>query len=561
VSVQRVSPFFNRATAAIVFGLISCAFAQNKDLRVLAINDFHGRISEGQKIGDRPVGGAAILASYLKSEITGNEDRTVIAEIGDLVGASEPASSLLQDEPAVMFFNYLGNGNCPASNRLDPYNNLVGCLGNHEFDRGTDELSRLINGGNHSKGPFLENPWKGAQFPVICANALNAETGMPLVYPYAVKKLKNSSIKVAFIGAILKETPSMVSASGVRGLVFVNEAQAINQQVKILRENLGIHAFIVLLHQGDCQTYYSGPTDSTKEIPDRALKNIVFTLDDDVDVVCAAHAHCFTNALVANRNGRKILVTQAFAKGTAYVKIELKIDTLTRDVVSKTARTITAYADSGPGLTPDSAIAVMVQSAKNIVAPITGKVIGTATCAISAKQNSAGESALGDLIADAQRSAMSTDFAFMNPGGVRANLDSGTVTWGELYTIQPFGNYCVSMGLTGRQIYGVLNAQWADPSDVKMLQISGLSYTWDNGRPPNDRVIEICKNGVSINKNATYSVMVNSFLSTGGDNFSAFKNGTNNKNGPNDIDALVNYISKLPQPFAKTIDGRIVRRN
>jgi 5'-nucleotidase len=117
------------------------------------------------------------------------------------------------------------------------------------------------------------------------------------------------------------------------------------------------------------------------------------------------------------------------------------------------------------------------------------------------------------------------------------------------------------MGLTGRQIYGVLNAQWADPSDVKMLQLSGLSYTWDNGRPPNDRVIEIRKNGVSINKNATYSVTVNSFLSTGGDNFSAFKNGTNNKNGPIDLDALVNYLSKLPQPFTKTIDDRIVRRN
>jgi 5'-nucleotidase len=561
VKDQRASPFFNRAAFIIVFCLFTCAFAQFKDIHILAINDFHGRISEGQKIGDRPAGGAAILASYLKSEIAGNEDRTVIAEIGDLVGASEPASSLLQDEPAVMFFNYLGNGNCPASNRLDPYNNLVGCLGNHEFDRGTDELFRLINGGNHSKGPFLENPWKGAQFPVICANALNAETGMPLVYPYAVKKLKNSSVKVAFIGAILKETPSMVSASGVRGLIFVDEAQAINQQVKILRENLGIHAFIVLLHQGDCQTYYSGPTDSTKEIPDRALKNIIFTLDDDVDVVCAAHAHCFINALVPNKNGAKILVTQAFAKGTAYAKIDLKIDTLTRDVVSKTARIITAYADAGPGLTPDSTVTVMVQNAKKMVAPITDRLIGTATHAISAKQNSAGESALGDLIADAQRSVMSTDFAFMNPGGVRANLDSGTVTWGELYTIQPFGNYCVSMGLTGRQIYDVLNAQWADPSDVKMLQISGLSYTWDNGRPPNDRVIEIRKNGVSINKNATYSVTVNSFLSTGGDNFPAFKNGTNNKNGPNDIDALVNYISKLPQPFAKTIDGRIVRRN
>jgi 5'-nucleotidase len=561
VNDQKVSSFFNRAAATIVFGLVSCAFAQYKDLRILAINDFHGRISEGQKIGDRPVGGAAVLASYLKSEITGNEDHIIIAEIGDLVGASEPASSLLQDEPAVMFFNYLGNGNRPTSDRPDPFNNLVGCLGNHEFDRGTDELFRLINGGNHPKGPFLENPWKGAQFPVICANALNAETGMPLVYPYVVKKLKNSSMKVAFIGAILKETPSMVSASGVKGVLFVDEAQAINQQVKILRENLGIRAFIVLLHQGDCQTFYNGPTDSMKEIPGRVLKEIVLKLDDDVDVVCTAHAHCFTNALVANRNGRKILVTQAFAKGTAYAKIDLKIDTLTRDVVKKTAQIITVYGDNGPGLAPDSSVTKLVQNAKKMVAPITDRIIGTASHAISARQNIAGESALGDLIADAQRSIMSTDFAFMNPGGIRANLDSGTVTWGELYTIQPFGNYCVSMDLTGRQIYDVLNAQWADSSDPKILQISGLSYLCDNNRQSIDRVVDVRRNGVSINKNATYSVTVNSFLSTGGDNFSTFKTGTNKKNGPIDLDALVNYISKLPQPFAKTIDGRIVRRN
>ena len=152
--MSRFISFIKHADLSIVFVLLSGVFAQSKDVRILAINDFHGHISEGQKIGDRPVGGAAVLASYLKSEIAGNEDQTFIVEAGDLMGASEPASSLLQDEPTVMFFNFLGNGNRPLSDRLDPFNNLVGCLGNHEFDRGTDELLRLINGGNYPKGPF-----------------------------------------------------------------------------------------------------------------------------------------------------------------------------------------------------------------------------------------------------------------------------------------------------------------------------------------------------------------------------------------------------------------------
>ena len=547
--------------AAVFLCVVLGGRAQEIDFRVLAVNDFHGRISEGQKIGERPVGGAAVLASYLKSEIAGREGRAVIAEVGDLIGASEPASSLLRDEPAIMFINCLGNAaGLGQGGRADPSNNLVGCLGNHEFDAGTDELLRILNGGNNAKGLFLENPWKGAQFQVTCANALNKETGAPLVCPFIVKKLKKSSLRVAFIGAVLKATPSMVSADGIRDLVFVDEAQAINQQVKFLRENLGIHTFIVLLHQGDCQAPYPGQTDSTKTLADGALKNIIFNLDDDVDVVCAAHTHCFLNALVPNNHGVKILVTQAFAKGTAYARIDLKIDTLTKDVIAKTARIITAFGDSGPGLTPDSAALALVQKARALVAPLTNRVIGKSARALPAKQNGAGESALGDAIADAQRSAMGTDFAFMNPGGIRADLDSGAVTWGELYTVQPFGNYCVSMDLTGSLIYDALNAQWADSSNVKMLQISGLRYSWDAGRPVNNRVVDIQKNGVSIKRNAVYSVTVNSFLAAGGDNFSVFKAGTNRKNGPKDPEALVDYLSKLPQPFIITSDGRILCR-
>ena len=544
--------------AAIFLCFVFGSHAQAIDICVLAVNDFHGRISEGQKIGDRPVGGAAVLASYLKSETAESRGRTVIAEVGDLIGASEPASSLLDDEPAIGFFNALGNA--ATLDRLDPANNLVGCPGNHEFDKGVNDLLRLLGGGAPHKGRFVEGLWKGAEFQVTCCNVLDKKTGEPIFCPFVVKKFKNTSLQIAFIGAVLQETPSMVSAPGIQNLIFAPEASAINRQVKFLREKSGVGIFVVLLHQGACQPVYFGPTDSMASVPDGALKRIIYALDD-VDVVCTAHTHCFTNALVANEHGAKILVTQAFSKGTAYARIDLKIDTLAKRVVSKTARIITAYGDSGPGLTPDSGVAALVQKAKTMVAPLTNRVIGKSTRALVAKQNGAGESALGDAIADAQRSAMGTDFAFMNPGGIRADLDSGTVTWGELYTIQPFGNYCISMDLSGSRIYDALNAQWADSSNVKMLQISGLRYSWDASRPVNGRVVDIQKNGVPIKRNAVYSVTINSFLASGGDNFSVFKAGTNRKNGPKDPEAFVDYLSKLPQPFTITIDGRILRRN
>ncbi len=145
----------------------------NAKIKLLAINDFHGQISSGQKISGHPVGSAPVLAAYLESAEIGIEDNTIILHTGDLVGASPADSALLQDEPSLMFFNMLGNRYCKTFFRMDPRNNIVGTVGNHEFDEGVPEMRRLIYGGNHAKGPFLEDHWKGAAFPYVCANVVN----------------------------------------------------------------------------------------------------------------------------------------------------------------------------------------------------------------------------------------------------------------------------------------------------------------------------------------------------------------------------------------------------
>lgn len=513
-------------------------------VKLLAINDFHGQLSAGRRVGARPVGGAGVLAAYLRSAQAGREDETILLHAGDHVGASPPASALLQDEPAISFLNQLANEHCrhPERERDErakwhPRCSVVGTLG------------------NHADGPFLEDPWRGARFPYVSANVVDAITGEPILPPYVIKRI--DGMPVAFIGAVLWATPTIVTPSGVAGVRFLDEAEAINRYIPELRRQR-VRAIVVLIHQGGRQNLYAGPTSPTAPAVTGDIVGIVERLDDEVDVVVAGHWHGFTNALLPNRNGKPILVTQAFSAGTAYGDIDLEISRASRDVVAKSAAIVTTWADEGPGLAPDFAAQQLAAAAEEKVAPL----VNQAAADIRRSANRAGESALGNLIADAQRAAaMGTDFAFMNPGGIRADIAAGDVTWGELFAVQPFGNSLVRMDLNGQQVVDLLNQQWAGPPFPRILQISGLSYLWDTARPASERVVAVYKDGAPLDPAARYSVTVNSFLADGGDNFTVLRDGTNRAGGPMDLDALIEYIKGLPQPFSAAIESRIERLN
>lgn len=538
------------------------------NLKLLGINDFHGQLSAGTVSG-RPAGGAAVLATYLKAAAGSAKDGSLIIHAGDHVGASPPNSALLQDEPAISFLNLLANEYCryPSASsalphwaraHLMPRCNIVGTLGNHEFDEGVAELQRLVNGGNSSEGPFLEDPWRGAKFPYVSANVVAADSGEPLFAPYTIKIV--DGVRIGVIGAVLEETPTIVTASGVAGVQFLDEAASINQYVSELRSQ-GVHAIVVTIHKGTSQTSFTGQTDADVQNLSGAVVDVVKQLDDDVDVVISGHTHSFTNALVANNNGKAILVTQAFSASTAYGDIDLAISRKSGDVVEKSAAIVTTWADAGVGLSPDGEVAKLVAAADYEVAPLVNQVVGVASTSLTRTQNSAGESALGNLIADAQRLVTGVQFSFMNPGGIRADLDAGEVTWGELFTVQPFGNDLVSMDLSGAQIKTLLEQQWQGSSS-RMLQISGLRYVWDANRAVDDRVTQVLDaNGTPLDAAATYRVTVNSFLVGGGDSFTILTQGTNRVVGPVDIDALVTYVGGLAQPFTATIEDRIQRLN
>ena len=243
---------------------------------------------------------------------------------------------------------------------------------------------------------------------------------------------------------------------------------------------------------------------------------------------------------------------------TAFGEIDLKIDRISGDVVEKAASIVTTFADVAPGDIPDPQVLALVQQAEEITAPLVNQLVGNAAVDITRAETAAGESALGNLIADAQRAATGADIAFMNPGGIRADLLAGEVTWGELFSVQPFGNSLVTMDLTGQQIIDLLNQQWLGQPLPRIMKPSGIRYTWDPEIPEgSNRIVTAEVGGAPLALTASYRVTVNSFMAAGGDNFTVLLSGTNRVGGDVGLDALIAYIAGLPQPFSAAIEGRI----
>lgn len=536
----RVGP----TTAAGDAGLVA--------LQILAINDLHGHLAaDGFALSGRAVGGAAVLAAHLHLAQM-DSTPTFIVHAGDLVGASPAISALLQDEPTLDFFAMLGNEHCRGQG-ADPRCNLLGTLGNHEFDEGRDELLRLLRGGDHVRGPFLARPYRGAGFPYVCANVLELGSRAPLVSPALVREV--GGVRLGFIGAVVRDTPSLVFPEAVAGLRFLDEASAINEQAERLRAQ-GVRALVVLIHEGGEQAPYAGPTRGDAALSGH-FADLVSRLNGEIDVVVSGHAHAFTNALLPNAAGAPVLVTQALSYGRAYADIELWLDRNSGDVVRKTARILPTYADA---VTPDPRVEALVAAADAVVQDTVRQPVATAAVALPAEANVDGESALGNLIADAHRAAMGADVGLMNQGGIRADLPAGLVTWGDLFAIQPFGNPLVRVTLSGQELVALLEQQWPLAGRSHRLQVSGLRYVWDPERPRGSRVLSVeLASGAPLRLEQRYTVAVNGFLASGANGFDALVRGDARVVGDSDLEALVQYLSRFKSPFGPPSAGRVRR--
>jgi len=525
-------------------------------VKILGINDFHGQISSGRFFKNQPVGGAAVLAAYLKQAQLGLEEQTLITIMGDQVGASPPSSGLLHDEPSIIFTNTLGNSHCNQTNRLDPQCNIVATVGNHEFDKGQRAMLDLIYG---TDKPPTDNwialpNYPGASYPYISANIVDAKTHKPVFPPYVIKKVKG--IRIAFIGAVLKNAADSMFPANAEGIEFLDEVESINQYIPEVKEQ-GATAIVVIMHEGGNQIPYEGDTKTSTQV-EGSINAIVQDLDDDIDVVMGGHTHQFLNAYLSNKNGKSMLVTQANSYSSSFADVTLRIDPTTGKVAQKSARIVNTFANRWPGTVPDEQALQIVSLAENTVAPKINSYVGTLQNEVSRKENADGECTIGNLIADALKSEMNTEIGLTNPHGLRDDLRPGIISWGQIYSVLPFSNNILTVTLSGEDIYALLEQQWMG-SYSNMLQISGITYTYDPSKPVGKRIVKIMHHDKPLNKLHTYTIATPDFLATGGGIFSVMKRSKLIKIGENDHDTLVNYIKKLPQPFAVEIEGRIKR--
>lgn len=576
------------ATAAFLLALGGCATTQPRvaapvEVKLIAFNDFHGNLQPPKASVDHPApgpeairvpaGGAAYLASAIAT-LRSQSDNNLVLSAGDMIGASPLVSALFLDEPTIHAMNLI---------RVD-YN----AVGNHEFDRGQAELLRMQNGGcekNTVRQPCAVEPFPGARFGFLAANVVRQD-GSTLFPAYAIRSFGKGAreVKVAIIGMTLKETPTVVTPAGVAGLSFRDEAETVNALIPKLKAQ-GADAIVVVVHQG----VYSklGYDDRSCGAIEGDLLPILDRLDPAVDVVTSGHTH---HAYVCDYGrinpARPFLLTSGGSYGRLVTDIDLTIDPAAGRVVAKRARNIivqseaftgprgeTPLTDAVPRYPAEPAVAALVERYAEAAEPIAARAVGRLAGPALKSANEHGESVLGNLVADAQLAATQSAadggarIALMNPGGVRADLvpaADGGISFGQLFAAQPFANMMVVKSLTGRQLRSVLEQQFASGSNTAanpyiLSPSHNLRFAFDLSKPEGQRVVLLTVDGQPVRDEAIYRVAMNNFLAGGGDNFTAFREGTDSTGGVQDVEALEAYIAaagSLAPPALGRVENR-----
>jgi len=537
-----------------VAALAGCAWRQQappsappgtQEIQLVTLNDFHGNIEASKYVwasaytpDERTIqaGGIDTIGAALQAWRK-QDPQLLLVGAGDLIGASPAMSSMWADEPTIGAMNLLGM--------------RASSVGNHEFDQGRMELLRQQKGGCASPRPDkackFEGTYDGAKFQYLAANVIDMVTRKPVLPAYKIETAHG--VKIGFIGTVLRDTAESALASGIAGLDFVDEADAINRQLPELRKQ-GVGVFVVLIHQGgrtidkfdqqDCANL-TGP-----------IVDVVKRLDPAIRLVVSGHSH---KGYLCKVDGR--LVTQSDMGGHVMSRIKLTVDTN-----SNTLRDLSATQEvMVPGTWPaDPALDAYLKKIRDRSTAALARPVATlAVPSVKREKEHDRESALGDLVADSMLHAgrrFGAQIALQNPGGIRQDLDAGPgnrVTMGQAQMVLPFGNKLVAMNLRGAQIVELLEEQWLGGRDATrgLLQVSeGFSYEWDAKQPEGRKVVagSVMLNGVPLEMASSYRVVTNNFLAEGGDGFPGFVKGAGRAaTDIRDIDALTDYLVKREQ--------------
>ena len=509
-------------------------------VRVMSFNDLHGNLenpsgsSARVQIGGGKTlennGGAAYLARHVEM-LRHGKPNALLLNTGDSIGASPLASALFHDEPTVEVLNAMG---VKAS-----------VVGNHEFDEGLAELRRIEHGGCHpTDGCEFRTSYEGTDFPFLGAN-VTFESGKRAFQPFSIHE--QGGVKIGVIGVTLRDLPDVVTPAAVAGLEFTDEVAAINRSSRLLQK-MGVKAQVVLMHQGD-ETSGTGSPNSCDLGEEQVAYRIASRASARVDAFFAGHTHQAENCTVTDPAGNPRPLIQGLSFGRLISVVDFAVSTKSKDVVRSRTRATNIIVTRD--VRPDAEVQAIVERAVEKAAPLANRQIGSTTEALLGRGSSAPEKPLGDVIADAQLAATTgngAQVAITNPGGIRADLDAGPVTYGEAFAVQPFANILQTITLTGAQLDAVLEQQQqtAGASPTWLQVSSTLRYTWSTSAAPGSKVSGITVAGEAVQPTATYRVTVNNFLAGGGDGFSVFAEGTDLQGGPIDLDAFVEHLGDNP---------------
>jgi 5'-nucleotidase len=522
------------------------------EINLVALNDFHGNLEPTRYTYTPPgasapvtiqAGGIDLIKGALNTFRQEDKDLLFVAA-GDLIGASPAMSSLFADEPTLAAMDRIGL--------------VASSLGNHEFDQGKQELLRQQHGGCASPRPDkacrFDGGFKGAGYTYLTANVIDQQTGKTLVPGWRVVDVKG--VKVGLVGAVLKGVPSVVTASGVRGLTFQDEADAINATLPAMRA-AGAKVFVVLIHEGG---HTGEPFDKVYcDGLEGPIVGIVKRLDPAIRLIISGHSH---KGYLCKVDGR--VVTQGDAYGHLLSRIKMKVDPASGTVEDIDVRNVVM----APGaFTPDTQMTAWLKDVRaRSQAELDRPVAHIAAPLVSRKQDDAGQSLLGGVVADAALAAVrdkGAQVGFVNPGGMRNDLQSGeqgNVTFGQAQAVSPFNNTLVVMDFTGAQLRTVLEQQWDRPEGTMMLQVSrNVAYQWDSTKPKGSRIVpgSLKVDGVAVDDARTYRIVANNFLAEGGDRFPMFGQGANRLDtGISDLNSLIAYLKQHPETGASSVTAK-----
>ncbi|WP_085067190.1 bifunctional metallophosphatase/5'-nucleotidase [Catenuloplanes japonicus] len=517
------------AAALVVTAAPAQAAPNPVELQLIGLNDFHGRLQSPATVNGQAVGGAAQLAGLIDKLRTENPNTGVVAG-GDLIGASTFVSAIDGDLPTLDALNATG---------LD-----ASAVGNHEFDKGIDDLlNRVI---------------PRAEFDYLGANVYR--DGKRALPAYSVEDI--GGVRVGYIGVVTAQTGELVSPDGIRGVEFrdpVTEAEAVAAQLSDGDESNGESDLVLLLsHEGASAEYIKSAQDIVRD----PVFGRFINASADIDAVFSGHTHqSYAYQLPIPGTDRTRPIVQAGEYGKLISKVGLTYDTTTKRITGSSVALLDVT-----GAPINGTVAGIVDAAVANAAVLGAQPLGEITADVkraylNGVEDRGSESALGNFVADVQLEGTKdagrggAQIAFMNPGGLRTDLlyaPDGVVTFSEAFSVQPFSNDVFTQTLTGAQVKQVLEEQWqpegASRPKLHLGVSKGFSYHYVEDAPRGAHVIasSIKLNGAVINPAATYRVTSNSFLASGGDNFTTLGQGTDRiTTGDNDLTMLTNYIGKF----------------